>query len=137
MTIFQFFFFCFFCPFGGLGLILHIVIIIGIYPRKPPLNKFLPYYFSLFIFSVDIFIIWIYNTDITREEIKKMIKVVNKNGCEIDFEAATKHMDARISDKVSVENPFANFQQYFTAYEEAYEKATGEEWFLSGSNPVW
>ena len=66
-----------------------------------------------------------------------MIKVINKNGCEIDFEAATQHMDSKIGDKVSVENPFANFQQYFTAYEEAYEKATGEEWFLSGSNPVW
>lgn len=56
-----------------------------------------------------------------------MIKVINKNGCEIDFEVATQHMDARIGDKVSVENPFANFQQYFTAYEEAYEKATGKE----------
>ena len=78
-----------------------------------------------------------HNTDITREELKKMIKVINKNGCEIDFEVATQHMDARIGDKVSVENPFANFQQYFTAYEKAYEKATGEEWFLSGSNPVW
>ena len=66
-----------------------------------------------------------------------MIKVINKNGCEIDFEAATQHMDARIGDKVSAENPFANFQQYFTAYEEAYEEATGEEWFLSGNNPVW
>lgn len=38
-----------------------------------------------------------------------MIKVVNKNGCEIDFEAATQHMDARIGDKVSTENPFATF----------------------------
>lgn len=66
-----------------------------------------------------------------------MIKVINKNGCEIDFEAAAQHMDAKIGDKVSEENPFATFQQYFTAYEEEYEKATGEEWFLSSSNPVW
>lgn len=64
-----------------------------------------------------------------------MIKVVNKNGCEIDFEAATQHMDARIGDKVSTENPFATFQQYFTAYEEAHEKATGEEWFYPAATP--
>ena len=59
-----------------------------------------------------------------------MIKVINKNGCEIDFEAAAQHMDSKIGDKVSEENPFANFQQYFTAYEEEYEecyKANGKE----------
>lgn len=66
-----------------------------------------------------------------------MVKVINKNGYELDFEAAAQHMDAKISDTVSMEHPFANFQQYFTAYEEAHEKATGKEWFLSGSNPVW
>ncbi|MDY4896478.1 MAG: hypothetical protein SO146_04465 [Eubacteriales bacterium] len=66
-----------------------------------------------------------------------MIKVTNRNGCEIDFEAAAQHMDAKIGDKVSTEYPFATYQQYFTAYEAEHEKATGEEWFLSGSNPVW
>lgn len=66
-----------------------------------------------------------------------MIKVTNKNGYELDFEAAAQHMDAEIGDAVSMEYPFASFQQYLTAYEEAYEKATGKEWFLSSSNPTW
>ena len=30
-----------------------------------------------------------------------------------------------------------DYRTALTLYEEAYEKATGEEWFLSGSNPVW
>ena len=29
-----------------------------------------------------------------------MIKVINKNGCEVDFEAAAQHMDSKIGDKI-------------------------------------
>ena len=66
-----------------------------------------------------------------------MITVINANGCEIDFEAATMHMDDNIIDTMDFDYAPGSEQDFFTAYEEAHEKATGEEWFLSGSNPVW
>lgn len=66
------------------------------------------------------------------------MKVVNKNGYEIDFAAALMFMDDAIleivDDKLS---EACTEQEIFTAYEEEYEKATDEEWFLSSSNPVW
>ena len=67
-----------------------------------------------------------------------MAKVVNKNACEIDFENALLFMDDEIKSKVDDIMPdcFSD-QEFFTTYEEEHEKATGEEWFLSSSNPVW
>ena len=66
-----------------------------------------------------------------------MTKVINKSGYEVDFEAAVQHMDDDIREAVHAENAPCTEQEFFTAYEEAHEKATGEEWFLSSSNPVW
>lgn len=67
-----------------------------------------------------------------------MAKVINKNGCEIDFDAALPFMDDEIKEKVNEVNPYCfSDQEFFTTYEEEHEKATGEEWFLSSSNPVW
>lgn len=66
-----------------------------------------------------------------------MIKVVNKNGYELDFDAAVILMDDEIREEVSEELAPCTEQEFFTAYEEAHEKATGEEWILSESNPTW
>lgn len=66
-----------------------------------------------------------------------MTIVVNKNGCEIDFEAAVQHMGDDIREAVHAEIAPCTEQEFFTAYEKAHEEATGNEWFLSGSNPVW
>lgn len=66
-----------------------------------------------------------------------MTKVINKNGSEIDFEAAVQHMDDEIREAVHAELAPCTEQEFFTAYEAAHEKATGEEWFLSSSNPIW
>ena len=66
------------------------------------------------------------------------MKVVNKNEYEIDFAAALMFMDDVILEKVYDQlSEACTEQEIFTAYEEEYEKATGEEWFLSSSNPVW
>lgn len=66
------------------------------------------------------------------------MKVVNKNGYELDFDAAEMFMDDEIKEKVDRVMPYCfSDQEFFTAYEEEYEKATGEEWFLSDSNPTW
>lgn len=67
-----------------------------------------------------------------------MAKVINKNGYELDFDAALMYMDDEIKEKLNREMPYCfSDQEFFTAYEKAYEKATGEEWFLSESNPTW
>lgn len=66
-----------------------------------------------------------------------MTKVVNKSGCEIDFEAAVNYMVDEIREAVHAEFAPCTEQEFFTAYEAAHEEATGEEWFLSDSNPDW
>lgn len=66
------------------------------------------------------------------------MKVVNRNGYEIDFDAAEMFMCDEIKEMVEAVIPDCfSEQEFFTAYEKEYEKATGEEWFLSSSNPVW
>lgn len=65
------------------------------------------------------------------------MKVVNKNGYEIDFDMALMYMDGDIVENLNIVMAYdCSEQGFFTAYEEAHEKATGEEWFLSGSNPT-
>ena len=39
-----------------------------------------------------------------------MIKVTNKNGCEIDFEAAAQHMDSKIGDKLWMMQTIYDFE---------------------------
>lgn len=65
------------------------------------------------------------------------MKVVNKNGYELDFDAAVDFMDDEIREKLYDKVAPCTEQEFFTAYEEEHEKATGEEWFLSDSNPTW
>lgn len=65
------------------------------------------------------------------------MKVVNKNGYEIDFDAAIMYMDDEIVEKLNIVMPYECTEQgFFTVYEEEHKKLTGEEWFLSGSNPT-
>lgn len=80
--------------------------------------------------------------EITKSKFKKKkevfeMKVVNKNGYELDFDAAVILMNDEIREALNDKIAPCTEQEFFTAYEEAHEKATGEEWFLSGSNPTW
>ena len=66
-----------------------------------------------------------------------MTNVKNMNGCEICFEAAAEHMDEEIRENLHLEIAPCTEQEFFTAYEKAHIEKFGEEWFLSGKNPVW
>lgn len=71
----------------------------------------------------------------------KMIKVINKNGTEIDYEAALALMDEDIVDRMADEwykeyYP-CNNQHWFTRYESLHEQKYGEEWELSKANPTY
>ena len=61
------------------------------------------------------------------------MKVINKNGTEINFESAIELMDCKICEILEA----CNKQEYFTAYEKAHEKKYGDEWELSKENPVY
>ena len=61
------------------------------------------------------------------------MKVINKNGTEINFESALELMNGEICESIEA----CNEQEYFTAYEKAHEEKYGEEWELSKENPVW
>ena len=65
------------------------------------------------------------------------MKVINKNGKEIDFEAAVNLMDEGIREQLNDEIAPCTVQEFFTAYEKDHEEAYGEEWELSKINPVW
>lgn len=62
-----------------------------------------------------------------------MTYVINKNGTQIDFNAAVELMDDEIRESITAETE----QEFFTAYEEAHEAKYGEEWELSKENPCW
>jgi hypothetical protein len=62
-----------------------------------------------------------------------MVKVINKNGAEIDFDAAFEIMDNKIAYSIDAETE----QEFFTVYEKKHEEKYGEEWELSKANPVY
>lgn len=64
------------------------------------------------------------------------MKVINKNGTEIEMNIAVSLMDDEIREELSNEG-YDNEQEFFRAYEIAHEKKYGEEWELSKSNPVY
>jgi hypothetical protein len=66
-----------------------------------------------------------------------MSKVINKNGTEINYNAAVAMMDDEIRDQLHEEIAPCTEQEFFTAYEAAHEATYGEEWELSKENPVW
>lgn len=67
----------------------------------------------------------------------KEVKVINANGTEIDYEVAVMHMDDDIREELCREIAPCTEQEFFSAYEQAHERAFGEEWELSKSNPCY
>lgn len=63
------------------------------------------------------------------------MKVLNKNGIEIEFNVAVQFMDDEIREALHGDE--GTEQEFMTRYENAHEKNLGEEWFLSGSNPTY
>ena len=65
-----------------------------------------------------------------------MVKVINKNGVEIEFSVAVELMDDEIRERLHGDG-YTTEQEFFTAYEEVHEEEFGEEWELSKANPVY
>ena len=63
--------------------------------------------------------------------------VINKNGLELNFDAAVPHMDEELLEILYEELSQCTEQEFFTAYEHAHARKYGEEWFLSSANPCW
>ncbi len=64
------------------------------------------------------------------------MKVINKAGAQVDYNAAVELMDDGLREELASED-WANEQAFFTAYEDAHEKKFGEEWELSKENPTY
>lgn len=64
------------------------------------------------------------------------MKVTNKNGTQIDFDAATALMDDEIREQLHAEG-IETEQEFFAAYEAAHEQKFGREWELSKENPTF
>ena len=64
------------------------------------------------------------------------MKVINRAGAEIDYDIAVELMDDDIREQVHAEGHDTE-QEFFSAYEEAHERETGEEWELSKANPTY
>ena len=71
-----------------------------------------------------------------KEEIK-MTNVINKNGHELDFNAAVDYMDDEIREALHSDMAPCGEQEFLSAYEKAHEAKFNEDWFLSSSNPSW
>lgn len=65
------------------------------------------------------------------------VVVINRNGYELDFEAAVMMMDDDLREELHAELAPCTEQEFFSAYEASYEKMFGEEWELSKENPNW
>ena len=61
--------------------------------------------------------------------------VTNKNGYNVDFDAAVELMDDELREMLCAAG-IATEQDFFTAYETEHAKKYGEEWELSKSNPT-
>ena len=64
------------------------------------------------------------------------MKVINRSGKEIDFDVAVNLMDDEIREELHSAG-YDTEQEFFTAYEEAHEARTGQEWELSKENPIY
>nr|DAE10204.1 MAG TPA: hypothetical protein [Myoviridae sp. ctzS633] len=64
------------------------------------------------------------------------MKVINKNGTAIDFDAAVSMMDDDIRESVHAELAPCTEQEFFAAYEIAHAAKYGE-WELSKANPCY
>lgn len=65
------------------------------------------------------------------------MKVINKNGYKLDYDAAVVLMDDDICEELHSLIAPCTEQGFFTAYEKTHEEKFGEEWELSKANPVW
>lgn len=63
--------------------------------------------------------------------------VTNKNGYELDFDAAVTYMDDDIREELHASMAPCSDQEFFSAYEKAHTEKHGEDWFLSDANPTW
>ena len=91
---------------------------------------------------LDIYGITVYNKTIEINQIQiteglKMAMVINKNGTEINFDAAVALMDDDIREDLSMELAPCTDQEFFSAYEARHEAKYGEEWELSKENPCY
>ena len=66
-----------------------------------------------------------------------MAMVINKNGTEINFDAAVALMDDDIREDLSMELAPCTDQEFFSAYEARHEEKYGEAWELSKENPCY
>ena len=65
------------------------------------------------------------------------MNVINKEGAEINFDAAVALMDDEIREELHFELAPCTDQEFFSAYEAAHAEKYGEEWELSKENPCW
>lgn len=63
--------------------------------------------------------------------------IINKNGTEINFDAAAELMDDEIREQLADKLAHCSEQGFFSAYEAAHAEKYGEEWELSKANPVF
>lgn len=63
--------------------------------------------------------------------------VVNASGALVSFDAAVELMDDEVRERVHDQLAPCSDQEFFTAYEAAHAEAFGEDWGLSGPNPVY
>lgn len=65
------------------------------------------------------------------------MKVINKNGIEINFEAAVELMDDELRERIHDELAPCTEQEFFEAYETAHAAKYGADWDLSSANPTY
>ena len=65
------------------------------------------------------------------------MKVINKNGYELNYNAAAKMMDDDLREELCLQLAPCTEQEFFAAYEAAHAEKFGEEWELSKVNPCW
>lgn len=65
------------------------------------------------------------------------MQVINKNGKQINYDAAVQLMDDEIREELHAELAPCTEQEFFSAYEAAHAEKFGEEWELSKENPCW
>lgn len=65
------------------------------------------------------------------------MKVINKNGYELNYNAAAKMMDDDLREELCLQLAPCTEQEFLAAYEAAHAEKFGEEWELSKGNPCW
>lgn len=65
------------------------------------------------------------------------MKVINKNGVEIDFETAVGLMDDELRERIHAKLAPCSEQEFFEAYEIAHTEEYSADWELSKANPIF